>query len=123
EDVCMIELEIVQYCSARTVMHELGALIEERGVVFVGLDHEKLIPGMPRGHRKIHRHAADQEPGSAAGALQDPGEHCRYRSFALRARHRQHMAPGEDVLGEPLWARNVALTAVEDRFHQGITAR
>src|SRR6266487_3478639 len=29
EDVGMIELEIVQYCGARPVMHEFGALVEE----------------------------------------------------------------------------------------------
>ena len=33
------------------------------------------------------------------------------------------MAPGEDVLGEPLRARNVAFATVEDRFHQRVTAR
>src|SRR4051812_5934224 len=37
EDVGMVELEIIQNRGLRTVMHELGALIEERGVVFIGL--------------------------------------------------------------------------------------
>src|SRR6266516_3834271 len=90
EDVCMIELEIVQYGSARPVMHEFGALVEEGGVVLIRLDNEELAAGVARRHRKIHGYPADQEAGRAARALQDPGEHCRHRGLAMRARQRTH---------------------------------
>ena len=41
KDVGVIELEIVEHHRARPVMDELRPLVEERGVVFVGFDHEK----------------------------------------------------------------------------------
>ena len=40
EDVGMVELEVVQHQCARAVVHEFRPLVEERGVVLVGLDHE-----------------------------------------------------------------------------------
>ena len=40
EDVGVIEFEVVEDRHGRAVVHELGALVEERGVVFVGFDHE-----------------------------------------------------------------------------------
>ena len=41
EDVGMIEFQVVQDRSFWPVMNELGALIEERGVVLIGLDDKK----------------------------------------------------------------------------------
>ena len=41
KDIGMVEFQIVEYRGARTVMHEFGALVEKRGVVFVGFDDEK----------------------------------------------------------------------------------
>src|SRR5262249_19226885 len=41
EDVRMIHLQIVQYCGAAPVVNELRALVEERGVVLIGLDDEE----------------------------------------------------------------------------------
>ena len=63
EDVGMIELDVVQYCGARAVVDELGALVEEGGVVLVGLDDEARGGRETRGDRKVVRHAADQETG------------------------------------------------------------
>src|SRR5215831_2026197 len=40
EDVGMIELDIVQNCHRRPVVHHLRALVEERRVVLVRFDHE-----------------------------------------------------------------------------------
>ena len=45
-DVGVVVLEVVQDRGARPVVHELGALVEERRVVLVGLDHE-----VPAAHR------------------------------------------------------------------------
>ena len=41
EDVGVVELEVVEDRRARPVVDELAALVEERGVVLVGLDHER----------------------------------------------------------------------------------
>jgi hypothetical protein len=48
EDVCMIELKIIQNCGPRPVMDELRPLVEKRRVVLVRLDDEKLRPGQAR---------------------------------------------------------------------------
>ncbi len=62
KDVDVVELEVGQDRGARAVVHELRALVEERGVVLVGLDHEEVRAG-PRRALEIARDAADQEPG------------------------------------------------------------
>ena len=41
KDVGVVELEVVEHRGARPVVHELRALVEERRVVLVGLDHEE----------------------------------------------------------------------------------
>jgi hypothetical protein len=41
EYVRMIELKIVQHHSPRTIMNELGTLVGESRIVFVGFDHEE----------------------------------------------------------------------------------
>ena len=41
-DIGVIELEIVEDQRPRAVVNELGALVEERRVVLIGLDHEEL---------------------------------------------------------------------------------
>ena len=41
EDVGVVELEVVEDRGARPVVDELAALVEEGGVVLVGLDHER----------------------------------------------------------------------------------
>ena len=43
EDVGVVELEVVEDRGARPVVDELAALVEERGVVLVGLDHERRV--------------------------------------------------------------------------------
>src|SRR5690606_4594482 len=41
ENIGMIVFKIVQYDRTRTIVDELGALIEESRIVFVGFDHEQ----------------------------------------------------------------------------------
>jgi hypothetical protein len=41
EDVRVVVLEVVQHRRARPVVDELGALVEERRVVLVGLDRRR----------------------------------------------------------------------------------
>ena len=40
KDIGVVKFQIVQDGGARTVMHELAALVEEGGVVFVGFNHK-----------------------------------------------------------------------------------
>ena len=47
KDIGVIVFEIIEYQRTWPVVHELAALVEERGVVFIGFDHERrhrLIP-------------------------------------------------------------------------------
>ena len=47
-DVGVIVFEVVEHQRARPVVHELGALVEERRVVLVGLDDEERRLTEPR---------------------------------------------------------------------------
>src|SRR5262245_8228283 len=60
EDVGVVELEVVQYRRARRIVQELGALVEERGVVLVRL-HDEVLAGQARGYSEIVRNASYQE--------------------------------------------------------------
>jgi hypothetical protein len=97
EDVGVVELEVVQDRGARPVVHELAALVEEGGVVLVGLDDEGLARPEPGRHAEVHRHAADQEARLQAGLVQDPGQHRGGRGLAVRAGHGQHVSPRQHV--------------------------
>jgi len=122
EDVRVIELEIVQDCHSRAVMDELRALVEEGGVVLVGLDHEQVAAAQPRRHPEVGRHAADQETRGQSGVLEQPGEHRSGGGLAMGAGHREHPAPLQHLLGEPLGTRGVGQPGVQDGLHQGIPA-
>src|SRR3546814_13387239 len=62
EDVRVVVFEIVEDRDARTVVHELRALVEERGVVLVRFDHERLAPPQPSRHPALPRHPRSEEP-------------------------------------------------------------
>ena len=54
-DVGVVELEVVEDQGARAVVNELRALVEERGVVLVGLDHEESPGAKPRADAEVGR--------------------------------------------------------------------
>src|SRR5438309_6452226 len=114
EDVCMIELQIVQYCSAGAVVNKLRALVEEGGVVLVSLYDEERRAGKPGRNREIQRHATDEESGEAAGLLQDACQHGGDGGLSMGPRHCQDMPAAEHMFGQPLGPRNIALPAVEN---------
>ena len=64
KDVGVVELEVVEDRRARPVLDELRALVEERRVVLVGLDHEKRAVAVPRGNAEVD--AARRRSGSPA---------------------------------------------------------
>ncbi len=63
ENIGVIEFDVVDDQGARVIVDELGSLVEEGAVVFVGLDHE----GSPRvaadagGYAEVFRHPAHQK--------------------------------------------------------------
>ena len=128
KDVGMVELEVVEDRGAREVVDELAALVEERGVVLVGLDDKqrrrpRAGATEPGRHAEVLRHAANQEAGRQPRMVEDAGQHRRGRGLAMGAGHRQHMTAAQQVLADPLWPRNEARAAFENRFHQRIAAR
>ena len=58
-DIGVVKLKIVKHERARPVVHELGALVEKRRVVLIGLDDKIPAATQPRADRKIARHATD----------------------------------------------------------------
>ena len=122
EDVGVVELEVVQQRRAWPVVNELAALVEERGVVFVGFDDEGLALAQARRHAEVQRHAADQKARLQPAALEDPREHRGRRRLAMRAGHGEHMAVLQHVLGEPLRAARVRDASIEDRLDQRVAA-
>ena len=108
EDVGVVELQVVEDQGAWSIVDELGALIEEGGVVLVRLDHEEGRGAQPRGQPEIQRHTADQEARGETGVLQDPGEHARGRGLAVRAGHGQHPAIAQEILAQPFGTRAIA---------------
>ena len=63
EDVRMVELEVIQDHGIRPVMDEFCALVEERRIVLVSLDHEALAAAEPRRCSEICGNTADKEAG------------------------------------------------------------
>ena len=106
-DVGVVEFEIIEDRGARSVMHELGPLVEEGGVVLVGLNHEERLLTEPGTDRKIDGHAADQEAGREPCILQNPGQHAGGGGLAVSAGHSQHPALAKHIARQPLGARGV----------------
>ena len=123
KDVGVVVLEVGEHRGAWPIPHELRALIEEGGVVLVGLDHEEGRGGGARRHAEVARHAADQETGIEPRMVQDPGEHRRGGALAVRPRDREHPLVHQHVLGEPLRTGGVGEPAVEHRLHHRLAAR
>ncbi len=121
EDIGVVELQVVEDRRTRAVVDELAALVEEGAVVLVGLDHEERRPAQARGDAEILRHATDQEARAHAGMLQYPGQHARTAGLAMGARHRQHPAPLQHVVSQPLRAGDVRQALVKHVLDGGVT--
>src|SRR5512139_383743 len=122
KDVGVVVLEVVEDDGTRTVVDELGALVEEGGVVFVGLDDEEGAVGQPRGHFEILRDAADQETGAQARIFEDPRQHGGGGGLAVGAGDGQHPFVLQNIVGQPLRTGGVGQAALEDGFHQRVAA-
>ena len=90
KNVGVIVFEVVEDHGTRPVVHELGTLVAECGVVLVGLDDEKRTVGHARGNTEVDRHTSDQEPGIHAGVVENPGEQRGRGRLAVRSRDREH---------------------------------
>ena len=100
----MIVLKIIENRRARPVMHELGALVEEGAVIFIGLHNEERRPAESRRQAKVLRHTAYQKTRSHARMFKDPGQQTGGRGFAVGTRNRQHPAVLQYVTCQPFGA-------------------
>ena len=123
EDVRVVVFEVVEDRDARVVMHELRALVEERGVVLVRFNDKRLALPEPCRHTEIARHAADQKTRRQAGAFQQMRQQAGRGGLAVGAGHRQHVALGQHGLAQPLRAGDVAQTRIEHVLDGRIAAR
>ena len=119
----MVVFEVVEDAGARPVVDELGALVEERGVVLVGLDDEERRFAEPRADAEVERHTADEEAGRKPCVLEDPREHAARRGLAVRARDREHPTLAQHLAREPLGPRCVRDAAFEQRLDHRHAAR
>ena len=123
EDVGVVELQVVENRRAWPVMHKLGPLVAERGVVLVRFDHKERRIGQPRRHTKVLRHTANQKARVEPAVFQHPGQQRGRRRLAMRARHAQHPLVSQHMVGQPLRAGHIGRTGIENRFKQGVAAR
>jgi hypothetical protein len=123
KDVGVIVLEVIQDRRARAIVHELRALVGERGVVFVGLDHEERALRQSCRDAEVHRHAADQEPRVEAGVIENPRQERGGRGLAVRPGHRQYPFVAQHGICKPLRSRAIRTPAIENRLEQRIAAR
>ena len=118
----MVELKVVEDQRARAVMHELGALVEERAVVFVGFDHEERAVAQTCGDVEISRYAANHEARLVAAGFEDPGRHARGRGFAMGTGNGNHPAVTQDEVMQPLRTGHERNIAFQYRLNARVTA-
>src|SRR5690606_20389471 len=111
ENVGVVVFEVVEDRDARPVMHELRALVEERGVVLVGLHDEwcrriSLLlpekaaretgrgrrPVQPCRHPEVSRHAADQESRPQTRGIEQMRQETAGGGLAVGAGDGQYLA-------------------------------
>jgi hypothetical protein len=122
-NVGVVILEVVENQGARTVVHKLRALVEERRVVLIRLDDEPPSGTEARAHPEVRRHATDEKPGVAAGVLEDPRQERCGRGLAMGAGDREHPAPFQHLARQPLRPRRIRQAALEQGFDHRLAAR
>ena len=98
-DVGVVVFEVVQNGGARAVVNELGALVEERRVVFVRLHHKMVPRAEPCTNTKVRGDTAHQKTRFEARMLQNPRHHAGSGGLAMRAGHRNDPTPAQHVFG------------------------
>ena len=132
-DVGVVELDVGEDGGVGEVVEELGALVEEGGVVLVafeeegprlradagGADHE--------GGAEVLGDASDEEGWGelgvvAGGDFVDPGEHAGGRGLAVGSGHDEGLAVGEELVVEEGGHAGEGDALVEDGFQLRVAA-
>ena len=103
-DVGVIELYVGEDGGVGKVVEELGAFVEEGGVVLVAFEEEGAGGGVDvEAGAEVFGYATDEEGGGeggvgAAGYFVDPGEHAGGGGFAVGAGDDEALAVGEELV-------------------------
>ncbi len=123
KDVGVIELKVVEDQRARRVVYELGALIKERAVILVGLNHKERAVAQARGDVEVARHAADHKARLIAAGFEDPGRHARRGGFTVGTGYRQHPAVAQHKVVQPLRAGHIGNALLQHCLNARIAPR
>ena len=116
EDVRVVEFQVVEDDRTWPVVDELGAFVEEGGVVLVRLHHEEGGGTQASRNAEVQRHPADQESRVEPRVCEHPGEHARGGGLAMGAGHAQYPTPPQQVGLEPFGAGTVGQTLIQHVF-------
>ena len=113
-DVGVVELDVVDDEQFRQVVDELAALVEERGVVLVALDHVIRRIVELRALAEVVGQAADHVAGGEAGGLEQPRHQRGRRRLSVCAGDDDVVASAQEEKLQHLRQRKVRQLAVED---------
>ena len=91
-DVGVVEFDGGEHRHPGPEVHELGALVEKGGVVFVALQDHVRAPAHPVIGLEIPGDAAHHEAGVQAQGVEQPGDERRGGGLAVGAGHHQALA-------------------------------
>jgi hypothetical protein len=120
EDVGVVVLDVGENDDFRTVEQELGALVEEGGVVFVPLHDEVLAAAEPVVGFEVEGDPAGHEGRVSPRLFEEPGEQRRYGGLAVSAGDEGHPLPLEEGFPHEIRHGGVVEPAIEHRLHLGI---
>jgi hypothetical protein len=122
--VGVVELDRSDGEEMGTVVEELRAAIEERGVVLVPLDDDVRSTPVPESAWIPQRKTTDQRGWILVSLLEDPGEHRRGGGLSVGAGYDQTLQPlSKHVMGDRFRLRDVGNPSLEDRGHLGVVSR
>ncbi len=113
ENIGVVVFEIVENRDLRAVVHELAALVEECGVVFVRFDDKIIAAAQSCRDAEILRHAADEKSRRTAAGVEYPGQQRARRRLAVCAGDREYAARGEQALADPLRPGGIRQARIE----------
>src|SRR5687768_16581430 len=112
----MIELDVIHDGKLRQIVHELWALIEIRGVVFITLDDEVFAVGDSKTGAKILHYAPDQESWIELALIHHPGSDTRSCCLSVRPSHNERSPATNEFLLHDLCLRSIKQFPIECFF-------
>ena len=128
-DVGVVELDVGEDGGVGKVVEELGAFVEEGGVVLVAFEQKRLGLGADHKRRpEVLGESTDEERRGelrlrAGGYLVDPGQHACGGGLAVGAGDDEGFAVGQELVVEERGHGGEGDALVEDEFELRVAAR